>query len=152
MANPVLAPAAGAQAEAVPQPAAAVSTVHNSSLYVGDLDREVTEQQLFELFSQVCLLDEHTIVHFHVCIMQKLLQPAFVLQCGPVASIRVCRDAVTRRSLGYAYVNYNSAVDPEAGGVFKHLIVCHPVHLRLFGHKLLQHLIQLSTLGLLVCS
>lgn len=64
------------------------------SLYVGDLDFNVTDSQLYDYFTEVC----------------------------QVVSVRVCRDAATNTSLGYGYVNYSNTEDGLCPKIFPFLI------------------------------
>lgn len=62
-------------------PSAVASLV--PALYVGDLHPDVADANLFEHFSTI----------------------------GEVTSVHVCRDSISRCSLGYGYVNYTSELD-----------------------------------------
>lgn len=57
----------------------------SSSLYVGDLHPNVTESDLFQKF----------------------------MTAGNVVGVKICRDKITRQSLGYAYVNFSQPSEAE---------------------------------------
>jgi len=67
----------------VPAALTGAGRFENASLYVGDLEGNVNEAQLYDLFSQI----------------------------APVVSVRVCRDQMMQSSLGYGYVNFSNARD-----------------------------------------
>lgn len=82
---PPAAAAAAASAGAGAGGAGLVGAFRSASLYIGDLNADVSEAVLFDVFNAI----------------------------APVASIRVCRHAITRLSLGYAYLNFHTQADAE---------------------------------------
>ncbi|CAL0319047.1 unnamed protein product [Lupinus luteus] len=57
--------------------------IMTTSLYVGDLHKNVNDSQLYDLFNQIV----------------------------QVVSVRICRDLATSQSLGYGYVNFSNPQD-----------------------------------------
>lgn len=91
MAAAISSPLGQSVAAGAPAPAAlGGAPFSNASLYVGDLEGNVNEGQLYDLFSHV----------------------------APVVSIRVCRDQTRRSSLGYAYVNFSNSQDGSSSRDF----------------------------------